>query len=365
MPVAPTARLKWTVGALMVAAALAGCAKKAPENPRDQARSVTVVSVAPREIEGGLAASGALVPREDVAIFPQITGDRVAKVLTDVGSWVKAGQPLVQLDDVLIRSQLAQQDALAAQQKALANEADEQANRVKGLDNAGLLSKEQIDQRRSAATAARAQARAQQAAADDIRTREGLTVVRAPFSGLIIERNVRFGDVSGVTTPLFRLARDGQVELAADVSENALDKIQPGAKATVTLADGVQVQGVVRLVSPAIDPSTKLGKVRIALPIRSDVRAGGFASASFTGFTRSALAVPETAVRYDAEGASVMVVDASNRVERVPVTTGERGGGFVELLTGPPDGSRVVEKAGAMLVPGDFVRPTPAGAHDD
>jgi HlyD family secretion protein len=65
-------------------------------------------------------------------------------------------------------------------------------------------------------------------------------------------------------------------------------------------------------------------------------------------------------VRYDANGASVMVVGPDDRVTRVPVTTGDRGGGYVELITGPPDGSRVVEKAAAMLVPGDFVRPAPA-----
>lgn len=345
---------------LAAALALASCAQKAAESAKEQARSVSVVTVASREIQGGLAASGALVPREDVAIFPQITGYRVAKVLVDVGSWVKAGQPLVQLDDVLLRAQLTQQEALAAQQKSLADEAQDQANRVAGLDNAGLLSKEQIDQRRFAAKAALAQARAQDAAANDVRTRKSLTVVRAPFSGLIIERNARFGDMSGATTPLFRLARDGQVELAADVSENALDKIHAGDKAKVTLTDGSQVEGVVRLVGPAVDTQTKLGKVRISLPVQPNIRAGGFASATFLGFTRSASAVPETAVRYDAEGASVMVVTADDRVQRVPVTTGQRGGGFVELLTGPTDGSKVVDRAGAMLVPGDFVRPVPA-----
>jgi HlyD family secretion protein len=353
----------WIVPALaLTLAGVAGCAaKKQVESARQQARAVSVVTVEPREIQGGLAASGALVPREDVAIFPQLTGYRVSKVFVDVGSRVAAGQPLVQLDDVLLRAQLAQQDALAAQQKTLAAEADEQANRVKGLDNEGLLSKEQIDQRRFAAKAAEAQARAQQAAANDIRTREGLTMVRAPFSGLVIERNVRFGDMSGNSTPLFRLARDSRVELAADVSEDALDKIKPGAGAVVTLANGAQVNGVARLVSPAIDPATKLGKVRIALPVRPDIRAGGFASARFVGFTRSASAVPETAVRYDAEGASVMTVGADDRVTRIPVTTGQRGGGFVELLTGPRDGTRVVEKAGAMIVPGDYIRPAPAG----
>jgi HlyD family secretion protein len=65
-------------------------------------------------------------------------------------------------------------------------------------------------------------------------------------------------------------------------------------------------------------------------------------------------------VRYDAEGASVMVVGPDDRVERVPVTTGQRGGGYVELVTGPAAGVRVVERAGAMLVPGDFIRPAPA-----
>jgi HlyD family secretion protein len=203
----------WVAAALAASlvTGLAGCAKKPVESAREQARSVSVVTIEPREIQGGLTASGALVPREDVAIYPQLTGYRIASVNVDVGSWVKAGQTLVTLDDVLLRAQLAQQNALAAQQKTLADEADEQANRVKGLDAEGLLSKEQIDQRRFAAKAARAQALAQQAAANDIHTREGLTVVRAPFNGLVIERNVRFGDMSGGTTALFRIARDGVV----------------------------------------------------------------------------------------------------------------------------------------------------------
>lgn len=375
-PFAPPVRAAWMcVAAAFSLAALGGCAAKpdaqtarqqAAARARLQARTVTVVPVEPREIQGGLVASGSLVPREDVAVVPQISGYRVAKVLVEDGAWVAAGQPLVQLDDVLLRAQLAQQTALAAQQRAMADEADEQARRVKGLDNEGLLSQEQIDTRRFAARSARAQADAAEAAAADVRTREALTTVRAPYAGLVIERNVRAGDMSGTgTSPYYRIARDGQVELAADVSEDAIAKIHPGAQAAVTLADGIEIPGVVRLVGGGIDATSRLGRVRISLPIRPDVRAGGFARATFLGFTRSASAVPETAVRYDAEGASVMVVDASNRVERVPVTTGERGGGFVELLTGPPDGSRVVEKAGAMLVPGDFVRPTPAGAHDD
>ena len=65
--------------------------------------------------------------------------------------------------------------------------------------------------------------------------------VRAPRAGLVIERNVRLGDLGGGgTTPLYRSAQDGQVELAADVGEDALAKLRPGDGAEVTLADGTR-----------------------------------------------------------------------------------------------------------------------------
>jgi HlyD family secretion protein len=345
---------------LAAPAVLAGCQKKPTISASEQARSVTVAEVQPRDIQGGLSASGVLVPREDTAIFPQLNGYPVAAVLADEGSVVKAGQPLARMDDTLLRAQLDQQTALLNQQTVAAERADAEAARVKGMDAKGVLSQEQIDTRRFAAMAAHAQARAQAAAVNDVKTREALLTVRAPYSGLVIERNVRTGDMSASSTPWFRIAKDGQIELAADVSEDSLDKMRLGVLVQVKLADGETVDGKVRLISPRVDAATKLGRVRISLPVRSDVRAGGFATATFLGLTRSALAVPETAVRYDADGAAVLVVGADNKLSRVAVTTGVRGGGYVELVNGPPAGSRLVAKAAAMLTPGDLIRPVNA-----
>jgi HlyD family secretion protein len=277
-------------------------------------------------------------------------------VLVDEGSTVKAGQPLARLDDTLLRAQLAQQIALSNQQNIAAERAESEAERVKGLDTKGILAQEQIDARRYAALTARAQATAQAAAVNDVKTRESLMVLRAPYAGLVIERNLRPGDQTAGANPWFRIAKDSQIELAADVGESALDKMRIGAPVEVTLADGVKVQGRVRLVSPRVDAATKLGHVRISLPVRSDIRAGGFASAAFMGSSRSALSVPETAVRYDADGAALMMVGPDDRVIRAAVTTGQRGEGYVELISGPPAGTRVVQKAAAMLVPGDVVR---------
>jgi HlyD family secretion protein len=349
---------------LMAALSLAAC-KKPPEkqSEAERARAMTVVRVEQRPIAGALSASGNLIPREEAAVLPEVNGYRVARVLADVGQYVKAGQTLVQLDPALIQAQVAQAEANAAQAEVQALQAEDQAARVKGLDGQGVLSQEQIDQRRFQARAARATARAQAAALRDLRTRNAKLAVAAPVSGLILEKTVRPGDLSASgATPWFRLARDGQIELSAEMSEADLGHIRVGQAATVTLPGGGTAQGQVRLISPQIDTQTKLGEVRVMLPVRSDIRAGGFGRAVFPDASAMALVVPEAAVRYDADGASVMTVQGNNRVRRVLVQTGQRGGGYVQLTRSPPVGTRVVKNAAAFLLDNDLIQPVEGAA---
>jgi HlyD family secretion protein len=342
---------------LLAALALSGCAKPKPKvTEAENARAVRVVRIQPMSIAGALTASGDLVSREEAAVLPEVNGYRVARVLVDVGDYVKKGQALAELDPALIQAQLAQAEAVAAQAQVQAQQAADQAARVKDLDNAGVISQEAIDQRRFQARAAQATANAQAAALKDIRTRASKLSVTAPVSGLILERTVRPGDMSAAGTPWFRIARDSEVELNAQVSEDDLGSIHPGQSAQVTLPGGQVVTGVVRLVSPQIDNASKLGAVRVHLPVRADIRAGGFARAVFNGASGMVLSAPETAVRYDADGASVMTVGPDNRVKKALVQTGQRGGGVVQLTKGPPAGTRVVLNAAAFLLDGDLIK---------
>jgi HlyD family secretion protein len=346
-------RIAVLAAALALGACHPGASTQATGHP---ARTVSVVVVERRPIVGALAASGDLMPRLEAAVLPEVTGFRVAEVLADAGDFVRRGQVLARLDRSLIEAQIAQQQALAAQAEAQALQAEGDAARVKGLDNAGVLSQEQIEQRRQQAIAARATARAQAAALRDVRTRAAKLSVTAPVSGLVLEKAVRPGDLATAgASPWFRLAEDGQIELQAQLSEDDLARVRPGQHAQVTIPSGDVVTGVVRLISPQIDPQTKLGFVRITLPVRSDIRAGGFARAVFTEASGLAPAVPETAIRFDADGASVMLVQPDNRVRRVRVRTGMRGGGLVQLVEGPPVGSRVVQSAASFLMDGDKI----------
>jgi len=346
--------------AVIGALALAGCHKASSAPAEAAPRAVRVARVVNEPLASALTVSGILTPREEAAVTSELSGYKVAKVFVDQGDWVKAGQPLAQLDDTLLRAQIAEQQAVVTQQNLAAERAESQAKNVDGLDNKGILSQEDIDTRRFQAKSARAAAVAAQAQLDDLKTRQARLTLRAPVSGPVLARYVRPGDLpSGASAgqPLFRIARDGLVEIDAEVAEADLSKLKVGQKAEVTLPDGAKVEGQVRLISPEVDQTTKLGRARILLPVRPDLRPGGYAYARLPGVRTNGLVAPDKAVSYDADGAAVYVVDPSDRVHRVAVRTGARSGGFVELVQGPPAGSRVLVTGSSFVLDGDKVSP--------
>ncbi|MCY1649142.1 efflux RND transporter periplasmic adaptor subunit [Caulobacter sp. SL161] len=324
-----------------------GDKKDAPEAAKpagaEQARAVSITRVETRALGGGFKASGQLIPREEAAVGSELSGYRVARVFVEEGAWVKAGQPLAQLDNTLLRAQIAQQAAVAAQAEA-------EAQRVTGLAGQGMLSQEQIESRRYAA-------KAQAAALAELQTRDRRMTITAPVSGRVLERTVRPGDVAGGTTPWFRIARDGLVELNAEVNEADLSSVRIGQPVRVSVPGGATVSGEVRIVSPLIDTTTRLGRVRVRLPLNEALRSGGVASAEFAASGAQVPAVPEAALRLDAEGASLMAVDDQNRARQIPVKTGLRAGGWVQLIDGPAVGTRVLLGGSAFTLDGDKVKP--------
>lgn len=334
----------------------AGTAQKQDAKPR----TVFVTTITNRPIDNALHVNGPLVAREEAAVAPQLSGYQVARVLADQGDWIKAGQVIAVLDDTLLKSDIAQQQANVAQVQVAAEQAQQQAARVAGLDNSGVLSAEALSQRRLAARSAQAQLVQARALLAGQQVRHGLMAIRAPVSGRILERTVRPGDVASPTTIMFRIARDGAVELNAEIPEQQLKFVTVGEHAQVTLADGTRVSGRVRLVNGEIDTSTKLGHARIELPVRSDFRVGGFAEASVKPNAIAVRSVREGAVQYSASGATIKIVGAGNVASTKSVTIGRRGGGYVELVDGPPAGTRALLGSQGFVLDGDRVRPVAA-----
>lgn len=321
------------------------------------ARAVSVTQIVLRPMGGTFVASGLLVPREEAAVGSELSGYRVAEVLHEEGATVKQGEMLARLDAGLLRARIAQAEAAVEQARAQAGQARSEAERVAGLDGTGILSDEQIASRRSSAKGAAAGVAVAEAQLNELRAQERRMVIRAPVGGVILERTVKQGDIAGPGQPLFRLARDGLIELAAEVPEGALASIPVGEAATVTLPSGRELEGTVRLVSPRVDPQTKLGRIRVRLPADAELRAGGYARAAFNRPATPVPAVAEKAVQFEASGPLLVVIDATEHARRVPVQTGARADGYVAIEEGPPVGTRVALGGGAFLLDGDLVAP--------
>jgi HlyD family secretion protein len=363
----PGARMSAFAAALLCGVSMAACHKAAA--PHAAAPAPLTVSVTPVRVEtmkGAATASGLLIPKLEAAVSTELSGYRVAQVYVDQDAHVTQGQPLARLDDTLLRAQIAQQKAVVDEQQVASERSAQEAKRVAGLDNQGVLPEEQIVERRLAAKSATATVAAAQAQLNDLLTREALMTVRAPVGGLVLERTVRPGDIASPTAVMYTIADGDVMELNAEVPEDALAGIRAGDHAQVSLPDGSTVTGVVRVVSPEVDAQTKLGHVRVTLPARPDLRPGGYGKVVFGSSGRTSTVVPESALRYDADGASVMTLVAGDKAHRVPVTTGARANGMVEILSGPPPGTLVLLGGGAFVLDGDVIRPDrvdpPAGS---
>lgn len=342
------------------ALALAGCSKaSSQEKPlAPPARAVRVAVVELRPLQREIAASGTLRPREEAAVGSELAGYRVLRVMADVGSRVRAGQALVVVDPALLEAQIGQQRAALDQALARSRTAADQARRVGGLTGSGVIADEQIVTRTADAAGAAAAVRQARAQLQDSLTRRARLTIRAPVTGVILTRNVRPGDVTGAgTAPYFTIAREGLIELQAELPEQDLRAAKAGAPVRVRLADGTPIVGSVRLVSPAVNAQSRLGLAYVRLPVRADIRAGGFATGSFGAVGAAVRAVPESAIVFTADGPRVTVVDERNRVREARVRTGARGGGWVEMIDGPPLGTRVALGASSFVVDGEVVRP--------
>lgn len=321
-------------------------------------QTMRVTQVELRDLSDEVLAAGRLVVREEAAVGSELSGYRVSAVYVDEGDWVKQGQPMARLDDALLQAQIAQAEATLATQKAAVDFRRSQLGRAELLSKEGAVSQAQLDQSRMEAASAEAALLASEANVNEMKVRQSRMVLRAPVSGMILQRTLRPGDIAAAgAAPYFRIARDGLIELDAEMPDAALSHVKIGDTVMVTLGTGEHIAGKVRFISPRVDLNTNLGRARIELPYDIDLRPGSFAQAKFNAAAAGVLTVPASAVRYEAGGASVMLVDDSNTVRQTTVKLGQRAGDFVELIDGPPAGSRVLATGSAFTLDGDVIRP--------
>jgi RND family efflux transporter MFP subunit len=342
-------------------AATSAAAEKGASGGRrgGQVPTVTVVVPGRSQIAQLITASGALAARRDQPVGAAGQGGRVTAVLVDAGTWVSAGQVLATVDRSVQAQTSAQLAAALESARASAALAQNEYDRSAALVGRGFVSKADLDRKRAARDQANAQVRVAQAQLGATRAGINLLDIRAPSAGLILQRNLEVGQVIGPGSQgLFRLARGGEMEMRAQMSQQDLAAIRVGMPASVTpIGSPTNVTGSVWQVSPVIDPQSRQGEVRIAIPYSAGIRPGGFAEARISAGSSTAPLLPQSAVLSDNDGNYVYIVNGKNEAERRNVKVGtvdESGATIVSGLTGQ---ETVVLSAGPFLNPGQKVNP--------
>ncbi len=356
-------RLIVLVSALVAAAFIGFLVWKAnapkPSTPPAAPPSVTVLVPGATAVADRVAATGTIHARRDMPVGVAGEGGMISAIRVEAGQYVSKGQVLAEIDSAVQRAQLQQLQAAVVQAEADARLAQSELDRAQALVSRGFISRADIDRRTATRDSARARVGVAQAQVREMQERLNRLAIRAPEAGLVLQRMVEPGQiVSPGSGALYRVAAGGQLELRAQVAEQDMPGLAVGQAATVNpIGSGNSYAGSVWLLEPAIDPQSRQGVARIALPRADELRAGGFASVVIEGAQAQRPLLPQSAVLSDREGTYVMVVGANNVVKRVAVSTGQVTSRGVAILSGLSGSERVVQSAGAFLNPGEKVTP--------
>ncbi len=350
------------LGLLLAIAAyfvLSGGEPAAVGDDSEQAPVVTVIAPGQTTIAGVIEVPGTIAARREMPVGVVGEGGRVVSVPVDAGDWVREGQVLAVIDRSVQVQQAQAQGAQIEVARADARLAQANLDRALQLVERGFISKADVDRLTATRDAAVARVRVAEAQLRELRERNARLNVLAPASGYVLERNVEPGQtVGGGSPPLFRIARGGEMEMLAQVGETQLAALSTGVTASVTpTGTDKSFEGQVWQLSPVIDPQSRQGTARIALPFARELRPGGFATARINAGTITAILLPESAVLTDDDGSFVYIVGKGNTAERRAVKTGAVTEGGIAIVEGLSGTEQVVLRAGGFLNPGETINP--------
>ena len=328
---------------------------KAKAGAAGSSQTVTVTAAALRNLPRTVTASGTISAWEEVPVGAETGGLTATAVYVDEGRYVRQGAPLVQLNDALLRAQLRQQQAAVQTAEANADRDQAALDRAQELKERGFLSQASLDTALANKRSSDANLLAARASLSETQTRQSQATTLAPVTGLVISRNVTRGQIVSPGTELFRIVRDGRLELDAQVPETDLGLVRSGQGAVIASDQVGETTGTVRIVTPEVDPETRLGVARISLAGGGGFRPGMFARAEIDVGANPAVTVPTAAVLYRENRPGVYILDNQNRARFRPVVIQTRAREWT-AVDGVQAGARVIVQGAGFLGEGDRVR---------
>ena len=323
---------------------------------------VTVAKIVNEEISSSIPISGSMQASNEVLVGAEVSGFSVSEILFDVGDKVVSGDVLAVLDSKTLRAQYAQAESQYASAQTSLNQANSDLARMQKLVNAGVRTSSDLEQASSAAANASAAFQQARAAREVSKFSLENANMISPVRGVISARNLEIGAVVAAGGPAaFTIIESSKIEFKADVTESALKQVRVGTPVLVSV-DGVgDIVGNVRMISPSVNGTTRLGTLNVEFNDTSKLNSGVYASGEIKLESRQSLTAPATSIVISGTDKFVQVVGTDGVIKSMNVETGVLVGNRREILSGVEEGQDVLLRAGAFYRDGDKVEPIQEG----
>src|SRR5579864_7398242 len=375
LPPAPPRKAVIIVVLVAVVLALSGAASMfsriraghalAKETEIDAVSTVVVVHPTPEKPDEELVLPASLQAYEESPIYARTSG-YLLHWYKDIGSHVNKGDLLADIDTPEVDQELSQARAARQQSSAQLDIAKISADRWQNLRKTDSVSQQEADTQSSAYQQAQANLAAADANVRRLEQLESFKRVYAPFSGVLVKRNVDPGALINAGSgwvELFILAKVDPIRVFTNVPQAYSPAIRNGMQAYITLQElpGQKFTGTVARTADAIEPATRTLLTEVDVPNKDGpLLRGSFGEVHFAPkINAQKVTVPVNAMLFRQEGAQVAVVGADNKVQLRPITIGRDYGTTLEVLGGVSLEDRVIINPADSLETGQTVNVAP------
>ena len=312
----------------------------------DEAAIVSVTTTHPQPTDptgSELILPGTVQANIDAPIYARTDG-YLKRWLVDIGTRVKAGQLLAEIDTPEVQQQMSQAEAEVATAQANSKIAGVTAERWESLRKTDSVSRQDADEKSSLADASKAQLQSAQANLQRLRDLSGFQRIVAPFDGVITARDTDVGRLiaggGGSGPELFRISDERSLRLYVRVPQAFAPQMGPQTTANVAFPDHPGRTYLARMDSTAnaIDPATNTLLVQLKVDNASGaLLPGAYADVHFKvppGALGASLQLPANTLLFRSDGIHVATVDASGQVSLKTIIIGRDYGSAIEVLNG-------------------------------
>ncbi len=358
------------LGAFNVLQRRAGFRRLAAETEKEAVPRVAVIHATAEPPQEDLVLPGTLQAYVEAPIYARTSG-YLKSWYHDIGSRVRKGERLVELDTPEVDQQLSQARGELATARANARLAEITATRLQAVLKTDAVSRQEVDTAVGDLEAKRAIVDSAAANVGRLEQLESFKHVLAPFDGVITRRNVDIGTLvnsgnGGQSQQLFFLAQTDPLRVFVGVPERYAPSIHPGTAAHLVLTEypGREFRGEVVRSAEAIDATTRTLLTEVNVANKEGVLLpGGYAQVHLQlQMAVPRLQVPVNALLFRSEGLRVVVVDQNQRARLRALTVGRDYGVALEVLDGLSAEEWIVLNPADSLEEGQLVRPTPVAA---